>query len=108
PQAIRLGTDNSGRIYQLNLAPRVRVIDNTPRRLDVDKLYLHNWRFPDSPILVNDALYVGRLASAQSPVAFVDISGVARVEFSLYPLAGAKPWGVLKQGVITLTLPDDQ
>jgi hypothetical protein len=43
-----------------------------------------------------------------SPVAFMDISGVARVEFSLHELTGAKPWGVLHGGMLTLTNPDDK
>lgn len=108
PLAIRLATTEKGRIYQLNLTPSVRVIDSTPQRLDVSKLKLHNWRFPDSPILVNDALYVGRLSCSQSPVAFVDISGVALVEFSLYQFTDSQPIGVLHNGVVTLTHPEDQ
>jgi len=108
PAAIRLAADENGRVFQLNLTPSVRVSDNTPQHLDVSELQLHHWRFPDSPVLVNDALYVGRISCAQSPVAFVDISGVARAEFSLYELTEAKPWGVLNHGVVTLTNPDDQ
>jgi hypothetical protein len=108
PSAIRLTKDESGRVFQLNLAPTVRVTDHTPKRLEVEKLQLHHWRFPDSPVLVNDALYVGRLAMAQSPVAHVDISGVARVEFSLYELTDAKPWGVLNDRMVTLTNPQDK
>jgi hypothetical protein len=107
PTAIRLGTGKTGRVYQINLTPTVQITDNTPRQLDVSKLELQDWRFPDSPVLVNDAVYVGRISCAHSPVAFVDISGIARVEFSLYELANAKPWGVLSRGVVTLTDPDD-
>lgn len=108
PAAIRLATDREGRVFQLNLSPSVRITDNTPQRLDVSELRLHHWRFPDSPILVNDAMYVGRISFAQSPVAYVDISGVARVEFSLFELTESKPWGMLNGGVVTLTHPNDQ
>ncbi len=107
PLAIRLATSEKGRVYQLNLTPNVRVTDNTPRPLNPSTLRLHNWRFPNSPILVNDALYVGRISSSSSPVAFVDISGVAYVEFSLYELTDAKPWGILNNGIVTLTHPDN-
>ncbi len=108
PLAIRLATSEKGRVYQLNLTPSVSVTDNTPRRLDVSKLHFHNWRFPNSPILVNDALYVGRISCSQNSVASVDISGVASVEFSLHQLRNAKLWGVLHNGIVTLTHPDDQ
>jgi hypothetical protein len=107
PTSIRLAIGKNGRVYQLNLTPTVQVTDNTPQRLDVSKLQLQNWRFPDSPILVNDAIYVGRISCAQSPVAMVDISGVALVEFSLYELTNSKPWGDLNHGIVTLTNPED-
>jgi hypothetical protein len=107
PTSIRLAISKTGRVYQLNLTPTVQVTDNTPRPLDVNKLQLENWRFPDSPILVNDAIYVGRISCAQSPVAFVDISGIAQVEFSLYELSNSKPWGELNHGVVTITNPED-
>jgi len=107
PAAIRLGADEHERVYQLNITPGVRVIDNTPRRLDIRTLYLENWRFPDSPILVNDRTYVGRMTCSQSPVATLDITGVASVEFSLCRMTDSQPWGVLDNGVVTLTNPDD-
>ncbi len=107
PTALRLATDATGRVYQLNLTPSVRVIDRTPRLLDVDKLRLQNWRFPNSPVLVNDAMYVGQISCAQSPVAMLGISGVANVEFSLFEMTDAQPWGVLQDGVVTLTHPEE-
>jgi len=108
PAAIRLAMDESGRVFQLNLVPSVSVTDNTPQPFDVAKLRLRHWHFYGSPVLVNDAQYVGRVGMSGSPVAFVDISGVARVEFSLHELAGAKPWGVLHRGMLTLTNPEDK
>lgn len=108
PVAILLGTSKKGRVHQLNLTPSVRVTDNTPKPLDVSKFRYHNWQFPGSPILVDDALYVGRIACAESPVAWLDISGVASVEFSLYQLTDSKPWGVLSNGSLILTHPDGQ
>ncbi len=108
PVAITLATSKEGRVYQLNLTPSVRVSDNTPKRLDVDQLRLHNWRFPDSPVLVDDSLYVGRINCLSSPVAFMDISGVASVEFSLYQLKDAEPWGVFSNGIVTLIHPQGQ
>jgi hypothetical protein len=107
PTALRLATDATGRVHQLNLTPSVRVVDRTPQPFDVDKLRLQNWRFPNSPVLVNDATYVGQISCAQSPVAMLGISGVANVEFSLLEMTDAQPWGVLQDGVVTLTHPEE-
>ena len=107
PTAVQLAVEESGRVHQLNLTPSVRVTDHTPRPLDVNKLQLQNWRFPDSPVLVDDALYVGRISCAQSPIAMLGISGVANVEFSLQEMTDSKPWGVLNDGVVTLTHPEE-
>jgi len=105
PTSVRVA-ESDQRLYQLNLFPGVQTVDRTPRNFDVGKLKLHNWRFPNSPVLVDDAIYVGRLGFAQSPIAFIDISDVARVEFSLHKLSDSEPWGVLDQGVITLENPE--
>jgi hypothetical protein len=107
PTAVQLATDDSGRVYQLNLTPSVRVTDRTPRPLDVGKLQLQNWRFPNSPVLVNDAMYVGQISCAQSPVAILGISGVASVEFALEEMTNSAPWGVLQDGVVTITHPEE-
>ena len=107
PRAIRFATSKTGRVYQILITPNVQITDNTPRKLDVNNFKLQDWRFQDSPVLVNDALYVGRINCAHSPMAFVDITGVARVEFSLYELSDAKPWGKFNRGVVTLANPED-
>jgi hypothetical protein len=107
PIAIQISAAENDRVYQLNIIPSVQISDFTPKPLKVADLQLQNWRFPDSPIHVNDSIYVGRLSCAQSPVAFVDISGVANIKFSLYHLKGAKPWGALKEGVVTIKNPDE-
>jgi hypothetical protein len=107
PTALRLAVDATGRVHQLNLTPSVRVTDHTPRPLDVEKLRLQNWRFPNSPVLVNDATYVGQISCAQSPVAMLGISGVANVEFSLEEITDSKPWGVLQDGIVTITHPEE-
>jgi hypothetical protein len=107
PTAVRLAVDATGRVYQLNLSPSVRVTDRTPRPLDVEKLRLQNWRFPNSPVLVNDAMYVGQISCAQSPVAMLGISSVADVEFALEEMTDSKPWGVLADGVVTITHPEE-
>jgi len=106
PLVVTLATTQQGRTYQLNLIPNVRITDNTPQDFDVNKFGLGNWLFPGSPILIDDALYAGRIACAGSPVAMLDISGVGNVEFSLYQFKGAKPWGTLSNGIVTLTHPD--
>jgi hypothetical protein len=107
PFAVMLPTSEKDRVCQLNITPSIQVADFKPKDLRVNELELYNWRFPDSPIHVNDSIYVGRLSCAQSPVAFVDISGVAKVEFSLRHLSGAKPWGALNNGIVTLTNPEE-
>ena len=83
PLAIGLGTDASGRVYQANVTPRVRITDRTPQQLDVERLRMHYWSFPNCTILLNDAHYVGRVSGGRSPIGFLDICGTARVEFSL-------------------------
>ena len=108
PLAIEIGKDKSGRVFQLNLTPRVRITNRTPRRFDANKLRLHNFTFAKSPIFLNDSQYVGRLHSSGGSIAHIDVYGVAKVEFSLYHLVGWEPWGVLDDGVITIVHPEEK
>jgi hypothetical protein len=107
PKTYEIGKGEDGRVYQLNIAPRLNVIDSTPKRFDAELMRLHFWSFPDCSVLLNDTTYVGRVAGGRSPVAFLDICGTAKVVFSLREVKGWKPWGVLRNGVLTLSNPDD-
>lgn len=106
PLAIDLGTDESGRVFQANVTPRVRITDSTPQAFDAKGMRLHHWTFPDCTILLNDSRYVGRIHCSSSPVGFFDVSSTARVEFSLLEVKEWEPWGTLTNGKLTLSHPD--
>lgn len=108
PIAINLGADEEGRVFQANVAPRVRVTDSTPRVFKAADMRLHYWTFPNCAILLNDLQYVGRIHCGRSPVGFVEICGSARVEFSLLEVEEWEAWGTLNNGTLTLTHPTDR
>jgi hypothetical protein len=99
PRQLELARDSDGRVYCLNLAPRVteRPAPKTFRAAD---LSLEKWRFQDSQIILNDQDYLGTLNMAGAPIGWIDIPGFAKVEFSLLPLNNSKPEGVLEDGTI--------
>lgn len=106
PTTISLGKSKDGRLYQANISPRVRITDRTPQLFDPKAMLPHHWSFPECKILLNDSTYVGRLACYSSPVAFLDISDTAKVEFSLLEIAGWKPWGLLYDGTVAIHHPE--
>lgn len=108
PLAISLGKDKKGRVYQANITPRVRVIDSTPQDFVAEELRLHNWSFPSCTVLLNDSVYVGRISCSSSPVAFLEVCDVAKVEFSLQEVAGWEPWGLLSKGTVVIRHPQDE
>ncbi len=102
PRTLDVARDEDGRVYRVVFTPR---IDETPepRQFHVEHLRLESWAFSSSPIIVNDQEYFGRIGMNGANVASCDIPGVAKVEFSLLPLKGAKPWGTLQKGVLNIT-----
>ena len=51
---------------------------------------------------MNDLDYLGRINVCSGPIAWVDIPGVAKVEFSLLPLTDGVAEGVLNDGTLNI------
>lgn len=105
PKSLDLVRNDDGRIFRLNLMPR---IDEAlmPQQFNAKDLNLEHWAFPGSPVIVNDQNYIGELNMSGSPIAFIKQPGFADIEFSLLHLKGAKPIGVLQSGTLNITRPD--
>jgi len=101
PRALEIARDEDGRIYRLGLVPSIRV-KPLPVQFNVEELRLDYWSFPSLPIILNDHDYIGTFAMGRAPLAWCDIPGVARVEFSLLPLKDGLPIGTLEKGVINI------
>jgi len=106
PTFLSLGTEESGRTYQLNLMPRVVSVRLSPVsfRKAADDLY--RIKFRHSRIVLNDKQYIGRMSASDAEVFSIEICDIASLEFSLHPLKNAEPWGRLQNGQITLNHPD--
>ena len=101
PHFVEIGRDDDGRVYRLNLLPRV-ISHPRPKQFDAMNLGLQHWNFKRSPVILNEQDLLGEMSMAGGEIAFVDIPGLANVEFSLLPLRDAKPKGVLKGGTISI------
>jgi hypothetical protein len=101
PQVVEIGRDDDGRVYRLNLVPRV-ISHPRPKQFDAMNLGLQRWNFRRSPVIVNEQDLLGEINMAGGEIAYVDIPGFANVEFSLLPLRDAKPEGVLDGGTISI------
>ena len=56
---------------------------------------------------MNDQDYLGTLDLGGAEIAWIDVPGLAKVEFSLLPLKGAKPEGLLKDGTLRIKHGDE-
>jgi hypothetical protein len=101
PRALEIARDEDGRVYRLNLTPRI-IVRPRPKEFKVSELRLENWSFPASPVILNDQDYIGQLGMSYGTLAWCDIPGLAKIEFSLLHLKGASPFGTLKDGVINI------
>ena len=101
PRILEIARDDDGRVYRLSLVPSIRE-KPLPVQFNAADLQLDHWTFPSSPVLLNDQDYIGRLGMGRGPLAWCDIPGLAKVEFSLLHLKGALPLGTLENGVITI------
>ena len=104
PKSLELARDDDGRVYRLNLLPRIQESPQ-PKQFKVRDLNLEAWNFPSSPVVVNDQDYIGELAGGTNPIGLFDVPGFAKIEFSLLHLKDASPIGTLKDGVINITHP---
>jgi hypothetical protein len=102
PQQLDLARDDDNRVYRLNLFPRI-LEHPTAKTFRAADLSLEEWHFNDSPVILNDQDYLGTLNMGHAPIAWIDIPGLAKVEFSLLPLTGSKPEGVLEEGSVNIT-----
>ena len=100
PKAIKLGRNDDGRTYLLNLMPTIKTADVTPRRADETAFEFNKWVFQGSIVVVNDRLYAGKISAAGGYKAFVDIAEVGKFEFAMQPFRDAKLLGTLKDGQI--------
>lgn len=101
PQSIEIARNDDGRVYRLQLCPRVNELPE-PRPLDVNALRLDHWSFENSSVILNDQDYLGRLGMSSGQLASLDLPGLAKIEFSLVPFRDAMPIGSLKDGVISI------
>ncbi len=101
PRSLEIARDEDGRVYRLNLTPRI-IVRPRPKQFKVSDLQLESWSFPESPVLLNDQDYIGQLGMSSGTLAWCDIPGLAKIEFSLLHLKNAAPIGSLKDGVINI------
>jgi len=95
--------DDDGRVYFLILRPEV-VEAKGPATFSVDKLAPFDWDFADSPVILDDEIFVGRIGMSGGSLAGINIAGVTNLEFSLRPLKSAEPIGMLQNGTLTIKL----
>jgi hypothetical protein len=106
PKTIEVGSKKDGRTYQLHLIPSVKTIPAKPKPFQEIANDLYQLKFHSSRVMLNDKQYIGRMLSSDSDRFWVDICGVANLEFSLHRFKGAEPWGQLESGQISLRNPD--
>jgi hypothetical protein len=102
PRSLEIARDDDGRVYRLSLVPSINE-KPLPVQFNVTDLLLEYWAFPSSPVILNDQDYIGRFSMGRAPLAWCDIPGLAKVEFSLLHLKYALPLGTLENGVINIT-----
>lgn len=104
PRMIEIAKDPDGRVYRINLVPRVHepVLPKKFRTADQGLDWL---TFFNSAVILNDQDYVGSMNvhAHGNAVSWVDIPGLALVEFSLTEMTDSKPEGTLNGGTISIT-----
>ncbi len=105
PRSIELARDDDGRVYRLNLCPRVEQ-SPVPTQFEVKDLDLQAFSFPSSPVVINDLDYAGELSASRGPIVQFDVPGLAKIEFSLLHLKNAAPIGSLLDGQINIIRAD--
>ena len=103
PASLRVGPwIPGGQALIVNLIPSIRRPE-APAPLDADALGITRWAFHGSPVIVNGWHYAGEMNMAGGERGYVDLPGLAKVEFSLKPFRGAEPTGLFQNGTITLS-----
>lgn len=77
-----------------------------PTQFKAEDLAIYDWDFPQSPVILDDEIYVGRVGMSGGPVVGIEIAGIASLEFSLLPLKEATPSGTLYGGTLAIKIDD--
>jgi hypothetical protein len=101
PVTLELARDDDGRIYRLNLSPTIAEVP-LPKPFRASDLALEKWSFQGSTVILNDQDYMGQMNMGAAPIAFIDIPGLAKIEFSLLKLTDAEPSGTLQDGTLRI------
>lgn len=101
PRSLEVARDNDGRVYRLSIVPQV-VEHRKAAQFRAKDLKLENWSFPQSAVILNDREYLGQLGLTGGSLAYCDIPGLAKVEFSLLHLKDAQPLGTLQNGILEI------
>lgn len=107
PDFIEVAKTEDGRVYFLIIEPEMVKLQS-PKVFTVDDLSPFDWDFPQSPVVLNDNLYVGRVGMGGGSLVGITIAGVADLEFSLREIKSSKPIGTLQSGRLTINYGDDQ
>ena len=101
PRMIEIAKDPDGRVYRINLVPRL-VEHPLPKKFRTADLGFEGWTFSNSAVILNDQDYVGsiQMSTDGNSVSWVEIPGLALVEFSLTEMTDSKPEGTLQNGTI--------
>ena len=105
PKFMEVTKDDDGRVYFLVIEPEI-IEAKLPRAFTTKELSPFDWDFPQSPVILNDDVYLGRIGMSGGSLAGITIAGVADLQFSLRKLKDAKPIGLLQGGTLTITLED--
>jgi hypothetical protein len=104
---IELAKDSNGRKFLLSLTPSVQ-ISPKPKPLQLTGELLDLWRlsFLGSRIILNDEKYLGIFEASGGELAFLQIPGIGKVEFSLKPFKNAEVLGQLDDSTIRIETPE--
>ena len=113
PLQVQLDEDGeTGRRFLVNLSPDLIVDESgSPSEL-TDSVSVASMHFENSAVIINDKHYAGRISamltfeSRGASLAYVNVTGIGRVEFALAPFDGAEPIGTLKGNHIHLPIKD--
>ena len=101
PEVIELAKDADGRIYRATIIPHVKEYPAT-KVFRAEEMHFDQWHLSGSILILNDQDYLGTLGASGGNLASVDVPGLAKVDFSLIPLKGSQPLGILHDGTITI------
>ena len=107
PQGVELFRAADGRVHMFSLVPSIVVTRASPPR-PVDGTRLNHLMFVKAPVVLNESKFLGTIdeLTGANEFAWIEVAGMARIEFSLIPMRDSKPLGVLKDGLLHITNAD--